>query len=133
MGSRPLRRGLPVSAVTRLLGDNGHDERGDGTYRTYEFLVWDPAEGMRLAVAETWFRDGRLTRWGGEWELVADTWAKIRAGDPATTWAAGRGPEPTPAVRAAMIALILNREAAAARPAPSRRRRPSRPSRPPLL
>lgn len=105
----PLRKGMTLREVEAVLGDNGYDERGDGTYFIFEFLVWDEVEMLRLASADVWFRGGKLTRWDYEVELIADTWKKIKAGDPPTLWAAGRMGEPSKEVTSAMIEMLAQR------------------------
>lgn len=105
----PLHKGMTLREVRRILGDNEHDEWGDGSLYTFEHLVWDPVEWLRLASARVWFRDGRSTRWADEVALVADTWGRIKAGDPPTLWAAGRMGEPPREVRDAMVAMLAQR------------------------
>lgn len=106
---RPLRKGMTLAEVEAILGDNADDERGDGTLFTFETLVFDLAEGIRLASAQVWFRSGRATKWAYEVELVAKTWALIKAGDPPTLWAAGLSPEPTKEAVNAYIVMFNSR------------------------
>ena len=63
-----LKKGMTLAAVHRLLGPEiGEEfvERGRVRHRIYERLVPD-----RLATADVWFRDGKLTMWRGEVEQV---------------------------------------------------------------
>ena len=109
---RLLRKGMTVEEVEEVLGDNGgedHETGRGGSVWTFEFLVFDPDELMRLAMAVLTFRDGRLTRWEDEVELVAETWALIKAGDAPTLHFAGRTPTADAETQLQYVATLLAR------------------------
>ena len=91
-----LRKGMTVREVDALLGPNAADEDGGNgrTVRTYEMLVVDEEHPRRsrLASADVSFRGGKATSWRYEVALIAETVAKIRAGDRASIRAAGLKP-----------------------------------------
>jgi hypothetical protein len=88
-----LRKGMSIGEVDAILGPNGEDEPREGTavVRVYELLVADEENPgtSRLACADARFVKGKLVEWSDEVELIAETWRKIQAGDPATRRAAG--------------------------------------------